>query len=43
MLMQYMFSGISNISPVFQVVNPDNWLVQLEESLNEKNIQFSEK
>lgn len=44
MLMQHMFSSISDISPVFQMVKPDNWLLKLEEeSLNEKKIQFSDK
>ena len=44
MLMLNMVSGISNISPVFQVVKLHNWLVKLEEeSLNKKKIQFSDE
>lgn len=39
-----MFSNISNISQVFQVVKSYTWLVKLEkESLDQKIIQFSHK
>lgn len=44
MLVQNMFSNISNIYLVFQVVKSYTWLVKLaEENLDQNIIQFSDK